>query len=616
MSGSSVLHMNTGSMKKHFWLLALLLVAFFVRVFGIIHDLPFTYFGDEEHFINRSVAFGSGDLNPHWFHKPAWYMYLLFFEYGMYFLIGNLLGWFSSVEEFTLHYFSDMEPFLLIGRMTTVLFSLATIYLTYHIGKIHENRRVGLIAGLFLALCVGNFLSSIVVKADVPATFFAMLSLFFIFRMYEQGKRPDYLLAGLFAGLGMATKYYPITMVVPMFVAHFLYKRKSGAPLTGSILDFKLVAGFFSLGIGFFAGSPYNLLDPTWIKQIVSRLLSFHKVGTIDREGGFVSSSSIGLWEKIESILVSIKDMGLVILDVKGMSFLVGVLALVGLLYFVINRTPKRLLCLSYVWSFVLVASLHSPSYASSRHLSMVYPILCLIAAVVVERGFSFLYTKIGWVKYKSFFLMLICGLLIFPGAFLIVRYDYRGAQKDTRLLAKEWVERNIPAGTKVLLEESGPKLQMSRENLQNFYQIAKNEAGVGPFTTHLEIYYHYLIRVVEGKTYDITEIYHPWWVNREFSSEVTLLLSKRDRDHGNPLKARGVMPLEYYQQNGFEYVITDSSAYAGYFDEKKGVRFTSIKHFYRELFEKGRLVKEFNPHSWHRPGPTVKIFRIRHDRA
>jgi len=603
-------------MKKNLWLLALILTAFFVRVFGIVHDLPFTYYGDEEHFVNRAIAFGSGDFNPHWFHKPAWYMYLLFFEYGMYFLIGNLLGWFSSVEEFALHFFSDMEPFLLIGRMTTVLFSLATIYLTYRIGEIHENRRVGLVAGLFLALCVGNFLSSIVVKADVPATFFAMLSLFFIFRIYEQGKRRDYLVAGLFAGLGMATKYYPLIMAIPMFVAHFLYKRKSGAPLTGSILDFKLGAGFLSLGIGFFTGSPYNLLDPTWMKNKIPFILNLHKVGTVDRGGGFVSSSSIGLWEKIESLGVSIKNMGLVILDETGMGFPVGVLALGGFLYFMINRTPKRLVFFSCVASFILVASVYSPSYASSRHLSMIYPVLCLTAAVAVERGVAFLCMKKEWAKQKNFVLALICGLLILPGSYLIVRYDYRVAHKDTRLLAKEWIERNIPAGTKVLLDERGPKVQWSRENLQELYRVAKKEAGVGPFTTHLEIYYQYRLGAVQGITYDITEISHPWWLPEERSSGVTRLELEKDRDTGNPLKARGVMPLDYYQQNGFEYVITHSSAYAGYWNETKRVRFPSISRFYRELFENATLVKEFKPHVWHRPGPEVQIFRIRHDRA
>ena len=115
------------SMKKNSWVWVIILMAFCVRAVGILHDLPFTYYGDEEHFINRAVSFGSGDFNPHWFHKPALYMYLLFFEYGMYFVFGSLVGWFSSVQDFAIHYFSGKEPFLLIGRLTTTLFSLGIV---------------------------------------------------------------------------------------------------------------------------------------------------------------------------------------------------------------------------------------------------------------------------------------------------------------------------------------------------------------------------------------------------------------------------------------------------------------------------------------------------------
>ena len=96
------------------------------------------------------------------------------------------------------------------------------------------------------------------------------------------------------------------------------------------------------------------------------------------------------------------------------------------------------------------------------------------------------------------------------------MRYDYRVAHKDTRLLAKEWVEQKIPAGTKILLDDSGPKLQMSREKLQEFYETAKAEAGVGPFTTHLKKYYEYRMLAVKGQSYDITEISHPWWLKKE----------------------------------------------------------------------------------------------------
>ncbi|MFB3137142.1 MAG: hypothetical protein ACE1ZJ_04430, partial [Nitrospirales bacterium] len=141
-------------------------------------------------------------------------------------------------------------------------------------------------------------------------------------------------------------------------------------------------------------------------------------------------------------------------------------------------------------------------------------------------------------------------------------------------------------------------------------------EAGVGPFTTHLEKYYEYRMLAVKGQSYDITEISHPWWWKKEKGSGLHRLETVKDHDYGNPLKVRGVMPLEYYRQNGFGYVITDSSTYGGYLNGAKLGRFPSMTHFYRQLFGNGRLVKEFTPHVWLRPGPTVKIFKISQDQS
>ncbi len=69
-------------------LAAVLLLGAAIRLWGLFHDLPFSYFGDELHFMKRSMAMGTGDLNPHWFHKPALFMYLWLFSYGLYFLVG------------------------------------------------------------------------------------------------------------------------------------------------------------------------------------------------------------------------------------------------------------------------------------------------------------------------------------------------------------------------------------------------------------------------------------------------------------------------------------------------------------------------------------------------
>src|SRR5262245_20678761 len=65
-------------------LAAVLLLAAGLRLWGLTHDLPFSYFGDELHLLKMSAAMGTGDLNPHWFHKPAFLNYLMLLGFGLY----------------------------------------------------------------------------------------------------------------------------------------------------------------------------------------------------------------------------------------------------------------------------------------------------------------------------------------------------------------------------------------------------------------------------------------------------------------------------------------------------------------------------------------------------
>ncbi len=78
----------------------ILLLAVTLRILGIWHSYPYSFYPDEAHFVKRALSFGSLDFNPHWFHKPALYMYILFFEYGLYFVIGKILGAWNSVSGF------------------------------------------------------------------------------------------------------------------------------------------------------------------------------------------------------------------------------------------------------------------------------------------------------------------------------------------------------------------------------------------------------------------------------------------------------------------------------------------------------------------------------------
>ena len=239
--------------------IAILVLAALMRILGIWHDYPYSYFPDEEHFVNRAVSFGSGDLNPHWFHKPAFLMYLLFFEYGFYFVIGKILGIFPSVDEFAISFFQNKGPFLLIGRFTVALFGIATVFLTYLVGKEHFNRRTGLLAAIFLSFVVAHIASSQVVKADVPSTFFTILAFYFIAKIYTSGALKYYILSGVFVGLGTATKYYTVLLIPTIVLTHIFYLRKTGIPVLRNLVNKASIFCALSFLLTFFVASPYNL---------------------------------------------------------------------------------------------------------------------------------------------------------------------------------------------------------------------------------------------------------------------------------------------------------------------------------------------------------------------
>ena len=229
----------------------------------------------------------------------------------------------------------------------------------------------------------------------------------------------------------------------------------------------------------------------------------------------------------------------------------------------------------------------------------------------MVDRS-SALISERSWnVAWKSMAMAALCTLLVLPGAISIARYDFRVIQKDTRRLAKEWIEQHIAPRAKILLDEGGPKLQLSSKNLNALYQLARNEGRVGAFTTHLETKYRYRLAAVREPSYDILEINHPWWLPKEVRSGINKLETEKDLDMSNPLKMRGVMPLAYYYNQGFEYVITHSDKYAKYLKEPKRSQFPSFAQFYQDLKEQAELVKKIEPDPLLRSGPTVEIYYI-----
>lgn len=86
----------------------------------------------------------------------------------------------DSTSGFAVSYIINPGPFYVIGRLTTVLFGVATVVVVYLTGEKHFSKNTGLIGALLLAFSFGHVTACQDVKADVPATFFSILAVFFL----------------------------------------------------------------------------------------------------------------------------------------------------------------------------------------------------------------------------------------------------------------------------------------------------------------------------------------------------------------------------------------------------------------------------------------------------
>jgi len=279
-------------------LAGLLLAAAVVRLWSIDFGLPLLHARpDERTLMAIAVQFGSGDLNPHFFHYPSLYPYLLFACYGAYYVLGRSVGVFTSLAQFTALY--DFEPgaFLLIGRVLAALLGVATVYFTARLAESLFDRRRALLAAALLGFTFLHVRDSHFATSDVPMTLFITDTITFIVRTLERGRNVDYLLAGLFAGLAASTKYAGVFLVFPMFWAHAADLPGRGREQLRAFFDLKLCGFLAALGGAFLAATPFALLDfPTFWRDLTSESAHLVEGHHVDLGLGWIHHATVSLW--------------------------------------------------------------------------------------------------------------------------------------------------------------------------------------------------------------------------------------------------------------------------------------------------------------------------------
>jgi hypothetical protein len=370
---------------------------------------------DEETSIGLAAAILAGDPNPHFFHWPS----LTFYLFAGLFQIASLLRGLALGDRGL----TDAHR-LLIARGCIALVGTATIAVLFRIGRRIGGDAVGLIAALFLAVAILHVRESHFAMTDALMTFFAMLSLALLLRAFDL-QRPPALgertvkssrrvaAAGLAGGLAASTKYTAVALFASLAAAQGLLLVRSRQPLSRTWIWSGVFAAFFVFG--FLATTPFAALDGAKFLQ------DFHFNVTHLSEGHGVNLGRGWVYHLTLSLPY-------------GVSLPIFLAAIAGIVPFARAHGAHA----SIVGAFAIATyvSLGNGYTVFFRYVLPLVPVVCLVAAV----GVVHVSRVVG--RHAGVAAVVLAGW----GLVNCVWFDVLLAKKDTRVIAREWLETHTTA--------------------------------------------------------------------------------------------------------------------------------------------------------------------------
>lgn len=394
-------------------LLLILTLAFVLRFAAVNFGLPFLYHADEPIVVNHALAYGAGDLNPHFFKIPPLLSYLLFICYGFYFVVGKLLGVFHGVQDFENLYYADPSSFYLIARIFFgVIAGTATIFIFYKMIQKHFGDKLAWMAGFLFAICFLHVRDSHYVYPDIPLVFLIVLSWAAIWRVMDAPTAwKSHILSAVWVGAATAMKYNGAALFF-CYLAAVCFSGKKEA-----FLKVWLTA-LISLCVFIFL-NPYMILDFQMFRQEVLK-----------------QNEALGGVFWFHHLAYSLVGAG-------GLLMLVAALAgMVRRLIFW-RESPKKVIFVLYGIFYYALISLKGQNY--DRYVLPLIPVLVFFAAeFCVYISDKFLQKK--W----AVVLLLLIGM---PSLVRCLHWDALMLRQDTRSEAKLWIENHIPSGSKIALD-------------------------------------------------------------------------------------------------------------------------------------------------------------------
>ena len=444
--------------RKLVMLGGIILLALLLRMWRVGFDLPYIYHPDEPSYVAISQnIFKTGDLNPHFFNYPSLFLYINALVYKAYYLFGKFIGVFHTPDEILSPISLAMgvsqaqtPAIVLVGRTITIFFGVGTTVLVYLVGKqLTGKAAVGILASLIIAISSTNVWHSRSITPDTFVTFFSLAAFLASILIYQQGKSWEYILAGLCVGLTASSKYNGGLIVLPLLLAHFLRYGKV------SFQQPKLYLALLFCGVGFFAATPYAILDTTKFLTDLRFEAQHYSTGHSGMAGNSLDWYLNYMWNS------------------SGLLYLFAAMSVVcgSILY------PKETMLLS-IFPLSYFAFISSFTVRNDRTFLPLTPFMFLLAAWFLIIVFDKL-RKVQTQSFRRLFLTVfacfVIGLLALSVSKTIA--DTQSITKiNSRETARIWIDNNLPTGVNVGIEAYSPFINQSRFAVQGFSKMIEHD--------------------------------------------------------------------------------------------------------------------------------------------
>jgi 4-amino-4-deoxy-L-arabinose transferase-like glycosyltransferase len=388
------------------------------------------------------------------------------YEYGgVYFYvlaIAFIMKMFHAAPHGRFHTIADFPEtnFYSIGRIVTIFFNLATIAAVYGVARKYFGRLPAVAASLILAFSGLVYTISHQVRLDFALAFFVLLAHWFFLRMGDEPSSLNYTFAGFFCGLAIGTKYTVAPIFISLLMAHALAKKDRW-------LNWNLIVALF-VGVAVY---------------VITNLYAFiHLAVFVDRLATAIYHNlNPGHWSSVSNR--ALEHTRLLAYDGIGIIALLAALITIPRIFLRQRGIESdRILIL---WTFPFLHLLLIGSYPSGfpRYLLPILPLLSILAGEGIRIAVDWLKTRNKTAQRFGKYLApaAVALLLVQPVCGAIQYYS----EISKALPAKDvidWVQKNIPAGAKILADPTGPLIPTDRYDVTSMtydqFRFVRNVRG------------------------------------------------------------------------------------------------------------------------------------------